>query len=68
MTTKASLITHLMGMSRAALPLTVQDGIMVAEKLRISYIRIDSLCIVQDDVDDWARESAKMSGIYLGSW
>ena len=28
------------------------------------YIWIDSLCIVQDDVDDWLAESAKMADIY----
>jgi hypothetical protein len=65
--TKANVDTYLRGIPRAALPLTLQDGIMVAEKLQIPYIWIDGLCIVQDDGDDWAKESAKMSGIYLGS-
>ena len=27
-------------------------------------LRIDSLCIVQDDHDDWAREASRMSSVY----
>jgi hypothetical protein len=30
------------------------------------YIWIDSLCIVQDDEQDWEEESAKMAGIFSG--
>ncbi|KAF2785848.1 hypothetical protein K505DRAFT_261193, partial [Melanomma pulvis-pyrius CBS 109.77] len=33
----------------------------------IKYIWIDSFCIVQDDADDWAAESAKMADIYNGA-
>ncbi|CAJ2511933.1 Uu.00g075580.m01.CDS01 [Anthostomella pinea] len=66
-TTRKTLGSHLEGIPRSSLPKTIQDGIMVAEKLGIPYIWIDALCIVQDDADDWIRESAKMSGIYLGS-
>ena len=32
------------------------------------YIWIDSLCIVQDDVDDWLAESAKMADIYQNGY
>ena len=33
-------------------------------KLGFQYIWIDSLCIVQDDPDDWKRESLSMHDIY----
>ena len=46
------------------LPQTFQDAIKVARKLRISYLWIDALCIVQDDQDDWSRESVTMAKIY----
>jgi hypothetical protein len=49
------------------LPKTLQDAILVADILGFQYIWIDSLCIVQDDVDDWATESLKMAHIYSGA-
>lgn len=36
--------------------------------LKIKYIWIDSLCIIQDDLEDWNTESAKMADIYQGAY
>jgi hypothetical protein len=33
-------------------------------RLKIPYIWIDSLCILQDDKDDWGVQSAQMARIY----
>jgi hypothetical protein len=41
-----------------------QDAIEVTAGLGIKYIWIDSLCIIQDDINDWVRESSKMSAVY----
>lgn len=46
------------------LPLTIQDSITVCRALQITYIWIDSLCIIQDDEQDWAREAAQMANVY----
>lgn len=46
------------------MPQTFVDAIIVARYLGIRYLWIDSLCICQDDVDDWARESARMCDVY----
>ena len=35
------------------------DVIVIARELRVRYIWIDALCIVQDDRADWERESAR---------
>lgn len=43
-------------------------AIKFARFFGIHYIWIDSLCIIQDDDDDWNRESAKMCDIYEGSY
>lgn len=43
---------------------TFQDAIVVARELRIRYLWIDSLCIVEDDKDDWKKESAIMGDVY----
>lgn len=50
-----------------SLPSTFKDAIYAAEKLGYEYIWIDSLCIIQRDNDDWAREAATMSNVYAGS-
>lgn len=51
-------------MSIEDLPKTFRDAIAVTQILKIRYIWIDSLCIIQDDAQDWQREAAKMSYIY----
>ncbi|KAI0410843.1 heterokaryon incompatibility protein-domain-containing protein [Xylaria grammica] len=50
-----------------ALPKTFRDAIYIARYLGYFYIWIDSLCILQDDEDDWGRESALMTGVYGGA-
>ncbi|KAG4259317.1 hypothetical protein FPRO03_12993 [Fusarium proliferatum] len=52
------------GMNVADLPKTFQDTVRVVNQLGISHLWIDSLCIFQDDPDDWARESARMAKVY----
>jgi hypothetical protein len=46
------------------LPQTFKDAIEIARELGFAYIWIDSLCIIQDDREDWKRESALMSDVY----
>jgi hypothetical protein len=46
------------------LPKTFQDCLLVTRQLGGRYIWIDSLCIIQDSPDDWAKESATMSEVY----
>jgi hypothetical protein len=36
----------------------------VSQSLGFKYTWIDSLCIVQDDVEDWRREASLMSDVY----
>lgn len=46
------------------LPATIQDAIKVTIEMGLSYLWVDSLCIIQDDRIDLAREIAQMPGIY----
>ncbi|KAH6859002.1 heterokaryon incompatibility protein-domain-containing protein [Alternaria rosae] len=46
------------------LPAAFQHAIEFAYYLEIRYLWIDSLCIVQDSIDDWRHEGSKMSKIY----
>ncbi|KAF4465900.1 heterokaryon incompatibility [Fusarium albosuccineum] len=45
-----------------------RDAIQVAQWLGLSYIWIDSLCIMQDSAEDWEKESASMADIYSNSF
>jgi hypothetical protein len=44
-----------------------QDAIHVCRRLRIRYLWIDSLCIIQDSQSDWEIESARMGEYYSNS-
>lgn len=49
------------------LPQTIQDAIRICRSLKIGYLWVDALCIVQDCKVDWQTESAKMGAIYARS-
>jgi hypothetical protein len=44
------------------------DAAQLTSRLGIRYIWIDSICIIQDDAEDWGRESTKMADYYQFSW
>lgn len=56
----------------------VFDGIKLTENFKracnlavrfgVRFIWIDSLCIVQDDLEDWNRESTQMGNYYQCAW
>ncbi|RYP09646.1 hypothetical protein DL764_001188 [Monosporascus ibericus] len=66
-TLKSNIANHTRGLAIETVPRTFQDAIRVTRHLRIRYLWIDSLCIVQDDGDDWAREAARMAAYYTGA-
>jgi hypothetical protein len=49
-------------------PKTFADAISVARRLNVRYIWIDSLCIQQDSLDDWQKESIKMRHVYANAY
>ncbi|TVY82098.1 hypothetical protein LSUE1_G005835 [Lachnellula suecica] len=55
------------GMPSERLTKTFQEAIYTTRKLGYRYIWIDSLCIIQDDLPDWKRESAMMGDVYANS-
>lgn len=63
-TTKKTLSSRKAGFPLIDLPKTYEDAIVITRRLKIRYIWIDSLCIVQDDEKDWQQESAKMASVY----
>ena len=55
------------GIPFVTLPPTFADAIQLTDALGLSYLWIDSLCIIQDDVSDWEAESTAMCDVYRGS-
>lgn len=45
-------------------PQTLQDAVTITRHLGLRYLWVDALCIIQEDVEDWARESSRMTEIY----
>jgi len=64
----SNLESHKTGLEISCLPQTIQDAIIFTRKLGIEYLWIDSLCIVQDSIDDKRQEIAKMATIYKNSY
>ena len=67
-TLRSNEVAHRKSIPMVTLPKTFRDAISVTRALKIRYIWIDSLCIVQDDSEDWEVEAAKMASIYEGSF
>lgn len=63
-TTTETLEQRKKGIPLLDVPLTFRDAILVTRKLGIDYLWIDSLCIIQNDQEDWAREAARMCSVY----
>jgi hypothetical protein len=46
----------------------IQDAVTAARALSIRYLWIDALCIIQDDTNDWRKESGQMGSIYANAY
>jgi hypothetical protein len=61
---KANLSAFAVSSPATAIPKTYQDAMRVTVFLGYRYLWIDSLCIIQDDADDWKAQSAEMGLVY----
>lgn len=52
------------GLRLDALPRTFKDAISVCRSLGTPYLWIDSLCILQDNQQDWKEQSRQMCHVY----
>jgi hypothetical protein len=67
-TERNNLASRVEGIDWDALPRTFQDAVLITRNLDLRYLWIDSLCIIQDDLDDWRQESANMTSTYANSY
>ncbi|KLU91055.1 hypothetical protein MAPG_09579 [Magnaporthiopsis poae ATCC 64411] len=68
LTTTENKPQRLRGIGLGEMSRSFEDAIMVTRSLRVRYIWIDSLCIVQNDAQDWDAEAAKMHLVYSNSF
>jgi hypothetical protein len=64
--TTENILEHIQGISM--LTQTFLDSAFLTRRLRIQYLWVDSLCILQDSKSDWETEVAKMGDYYRLSW
>jgi hypothetical protein len=54
------------------LPKTIQDAIKITRGMKIRYLWVDAVCIIQPDNDketgDWLKESANMANYYSNAY
>lgn len=64
-TTTLNIDRHLAeGIPFGSLSKTFQDATTITRELDVEYLWIDSLCIMQDDTDDWKSEAPRMGSVY----
>ena len=63
-TTSVTFEANQRGIDWEAIPATFRDSIDFTRRLGLQYIWIDSMCIIQDDPQDWGEQSALMANIY----
>jgi len=67
-TTNENLHQHSQGIEMESLPGAIRDAVVVCRALSIRYLWVDALCIVQDDEEEWRRESETMGDVYHSAW
>ena len=66
--TQANIETLKRDVVLSDLPKIIQDENVIAGWFNCQYLWIDSLCIIQDSLEDWRRESSLMRHVYKNAW
>ncbi|KAJ0160670.1 hypothetical protein CTA2_7562 [Colletotrichum tanaceti] len=67
-TTSETMQARRTGIEVDSLPQTMRDAVALTRMLGVRYLWIDSLCICQDDLGEWERESARMAAVYSNAY
>lgn len=63
-TVKENYEEHKRQIEYSSMPRTIQDAVTICRRLCIQYLWVDALCIIQEDLEDWIKESVKMCSVY----
>jgi hypothetical protein len=66
-TVQSNVASRLKPFPLSSLPQTLVDSVIVARRLGIPYIWVDSICIVQESVE-WTKEATRMRSYYENSY
>ncbi|SMR49415.1 unnamed protein product [Zymoseptoria tritici ST99CH_3D1] len=64
LTRKENIDQHLKSIDFRTLARNFQDALTTASGLGLRHLWIDSLCIIQQDKEDWEKECVKMASIF----
>lgn len=67
-TERESLAKRLQAIPPSEMSAVMKDAVAVCKVLDIRFLWIDSVCILQDNTEDWEKESEQMGLIYLCSF
>lgn len=62
-----NLAKHMSRLPLSSLPPNFRDAVIITRRLGMRYLWIDALCIIQDSIQDWEVECARMGDIYKSS-
>lgn len=63
-TTKDTIDERRLKMPMSKLPRTFQDAVTATRLLGLRFCWIDSICIIQEDKEDWEKEAVRMCDYY----
>ncbi|OTA91910.1 hypothetical protein M434DRAFT_32304 [Hypoxylon sp. CO27-5] len=70
-TTRANILDQKKNIPWSSFPKSFQESIIFTRRLGIDYLWIDSICIIQQELDDWAdwlREAPLMFHVYQNAF
>jgi hypothetical protein len=68
MTTRTNIQEYIAGIELNKLPPTFRDAVLTTRALRVPYLWIDSLCIIQGSDGDFQQEAKRMESVYSNAY
>jgi hypothetical protein len=66
--TTSNIATFRERINLSDLPKTIVDAVRITREIGVQYLWVDALCIMQDSMPDWHRQSVQMASIYSESY
>ena len=67
-TTNSNIRERRMSIDLQTVSMVIQDAVIVCRTLRIRYLWVDALCIIQGDIHDWEQESSIMGELFRNAY